>query len=214
MSIGSPHRMRLRAYGARIGWRDLAVASAAREGSHASRLGQGKTTVHLDLASALNLVSTICIVGALVFTGLQVRAANRTRQDQAAIAVIQTTQSENWTRALSVVSALPPGATLDQVVVRGAAVEQALFELSIRLETIGYMVFRRLVPLATIDDLIGGIAVVFWSRARLWTQHYRTTTHNLRFNEWCEWLADRLAERREHRSHEPAHELHRRWLER
>jgi hypothetical protein len=33
--------------------------------------------MHLDFASALNLVSTIAIVGALIFIALQVRAASR-----------------------------------------------------------------------------------------------------------------------------------------
>jgi hypothetical protein len=33
--------------------------------------------MHLDFANALNLVSTVTLIGALVFTGLQVRAANR-----------------------------------------------------------------------------------------------------------------------------------------
>jgi hypothetical protein len=33
--------------------------------------------MHLDFANLLNLVSTITLIGALVFTGLQVRAANR-----------------------------------------------------------------------------------------------------------------------------------------
>jgi len=41
--------------------------------------------MHVDFASALNLVSTVTLIGALVFTGLQVRAANRARREQAAV---------------------------------------------------------------------------------------------------------------------------------
>jgi hypothetical protein len=32
--------------------------------------------MHLDFTNALNLVSTVTLIGALVFTGMQVRAAN------------------------------------------------------------------------------------------------------------------------------------------
>jgi hypothetical protein len=46
--------------------------------------------MHLDFANVLNLVSTITLIGALVFTGLQVRAANRARREQAAVTVIET----------------------------------------------------------------------------------------------------------------------------
>src|SRR5438105_1492093 len=42
--------------------------------------------MHLDFANLLNLVSTITLIGALVFTGLQVRAANRSRHKSHSIA--------------------------------------------------------------------------------------------------------------------------------
>ena len=55
--------------------------------------------MHLDFANLLNLVSTITLIGALVFTGLQVRAANRARREQAAVTVIETAAlSENSAR--------------------------------------------------------------------------------------------------------------------
>lgn len=170
--------------------------------------------MHLDLASVLNLISTIAIVGALIFTALQVRAANRARQEQAAVVVIQTTQNENWTHALDLISTLPEDATREQISERGAVAEQALFELSIRLETIAYMVFCRIVSLRAVDDLIGGVTMVFWSRAKAWTQSYRATTNNPKFNEWCEWLADRLAERRARVRTKPAQQQYRDWCER
>lgn len=50
--------------------------------------------MHLDLGTISNLISTLTLIGALVFTGLQLRASNRTRREQAAIAVIQSAQSE------------------------------------------------------------------------------------------------------------------------
>jgi hypothetical protein len=40
--------------------------------------------MHLDLASVLNVISTIAIVAALIFTALQVRQGNVERRDQAA----------------------------------------------------------------------------------------------------------------------------------
>jgi hypothetical protein len=169
---------------------------------------------HLDLVAVLNLISTIAIVDALVFTGLQVRAANRARQEQPAIVVIQTTQNERWTRALGVISTLPHDTTLEQISEQGATAEQALFDLSIRLETIAYMVFCRIVSLRAIDDLIGGVTMVFWSRAKTWTENFRTKTSNAKFNEWCEWLANRLTERRAQVGNEPAQRQHRDWRER
>ncbi len=140
--------------------------------------------MHLDLASILNLVSTAAIVGALVFTALQVRAASNARRDQAAVVIIQTTQDSSWTQALNLVSTLPENATAEYVGAQGEAMERALFELSIRFEPVGYMVFCRIISLKAVDDLIGGVALVIWSRARGWTERYRKSTNNPKFNEW------------------------------
>ena len=169
---------------------------------------------HLDLASVLNLVSTVAIVGALVFTALQVRAASNARRDQGALVIIQTTQNSEWTEALNLVSTLPENATAEYVREQGEPMERALFELSIRLEPVGYMIFCRIITLKAVDDLIGGVAMVIWSRAKGWTEEYRKSTNNPKFNEWIEWLADRIAERRKGLQPEPAPRQYRDWHER
>ncbi len=168
---------------------------------------------NLDFASVLNLVSTVAIVGALVFTALQVRAANNARRDQAAVVIIQTTQNPTWTDALKLVSTLPENATAEYIRQQGEAMERALFELSIRLEPVGYMIFCRIIALKTVDDLIGGVAMVIWSRAKEWSEEYRESTKNPKFNEWVEWLADRITERRARLHPEPAQRQYRNWRE-
>jgi hypothetical protein len=168
---------------------------------------------HLDLASILNLVSTVAIVGALVFTALQVRAANKARRDQAAVVIIQTTQDSDWTAALNLISKLPDNASAEYIREQGEAMERALFEVSIRLEPVGYMIFCGIITLKAVDDLIGGVTMVIWSRAKAWTEDYRKSTGNPKFNEWIEWLADRITERRQGLPPEPAPLLYRDWRE-
>ena len=170
-------------------------------------------SAHLDLSSILNLVSTAAVVGALVFTALQVRAANDTRRDQAAITLIQTTQNASWTEALNLLFTLPENAPAAYIHEEGAAMERALFELSIRLEPIGYMVFCDIISLKTVDELIGGVATGIWTRSRAWTIEYRKSTNNEKFNEWVEWLADRIAERRARLHPQPAQRQYRNWHE-
>lgn len=100
--------------------------------------------MHLDLGTILNLISTLTLIGALVFTGLQLRASNRTRREQAAITVIQSAQSEAWTQASDVIHrARQTGDENGEGMDRN--LELALFTVGIRLEAIGYMVFERLV---------------------------------------------------------------------
>ena len=91
--------------------------------------------------------------------------------------------------------------------------ERALFELSIRLEPVGYMIFCDIITLKAVDDLIGGVTMVIWSRAKSWSEEYRNATGNPKFNEWIEWLADRIGERRQGLAPQAAPQLYRDWRE-
>ena len=99
----------------------------------------------LDLATVLNAISTLAIVLALVFTGLQVRQGNQSRVDQAAIAVIQSSQNDSWTHALELLTCLPADARPEDVDGGGPQIERAVFEFGVRLETTAYLVYMRLV---------------------------------------------------------------------
>src|SRR5690348_9194659 len=105
----------------------------------------------VDLSTLLNTVSTIALVGALIFAGFQVRSAYRVRSEQAAIAVINTAQSEAWTRALHLLHDIPPNATVENIDSFGDDTVRAIEEIGIRLETIGYMVFRRIASIQMVD---------------------------------------------------------------
>ena len=169
--------------------------------------------MHPDLAVWLNLISTTAIVAALIFAALQVRQGNIKRRDLASITLIQTVQSEGWTRALNLLGNLPPNAKLSDLEAAGSDLQRALTEFGLRLETVGYMVFRRNVDLQTVDELVGGVILTFWSRAKNWGEHERERTGNPKYLEWCEWLADRIAARGEQLGHKPAHARYADWRE-
>ena len=160
--------------------------------------------MHLDLATTLNLISTLTLIGALIFTGLHLRASNRARRDQAAIAVIQSAQSETWTEASDVIHRSGPAAD-ESAENMDPKLELALFTVGIRMEAIGYMVFERLVNLETVDELMGGFTLIFWSRAEPWVKCRRRERADPKAFEWCEWLAMRIAERRAAEKSPPAY---------
>src|SRR5260370_30832729 len=99
--------------------------------------------MHLDFASALNLVSTVRLIGALVFTGLQVRAANRARRDQAAVTVIETAAlSENSARFLELLSEIPDRASAAVIEDLNAEKRRQIFLFGLTVGIIGHMVFH------------------------------------------------------------------------
>jgi hypothetical protein len=162
--------------------------------------------MHLDFASLLNLVSTITLIGALVFTGLQVRAANRARREQMAVTVIETAAlSENSARFLELLSEIPEGASATVIENLDAETRRQIFLFGLRVEIIGYMVFHGLVDVQTVNDLAGGAILSFWSRAKNWSEERRKRTGHDEFLEWCEWLATQIAQHRATRPYVPAY---------
>ncbi len=126
--------------------------------------------MHFDFASALNLVSTVTVVGALVFTGLQVRVANRTRREQAAVTVIQTTAlSENSARIMELLGQVPEDASAATIDALDAEAKRQILQFGLRLEITGYMVSHGMVDLQIVNDLAGGAILGFWSRAKNWS---------------------------------------------
>jgi hypothetical protein len=162
--------------------------------------------MQLDLTNALNLVSTVTLIGALVFTGLQVRAANRARREQAAVTAIQTTAlSENSARIMELIGEIPADAAASVIDNLDADARRQIFQFGLRLEVTGYMVSHGMVDLEIVNDLAGGAALGFWSRVKNWVGERRKGSGEEEFFEWCEWLATRIAQYRATRGYVPAY---------
>lgn len=78
------------------------------------------------------------------------------------------------------------------------------------LETIEVRVYRRIVPLQILDELMGDAIIVLWGKLRLWVEHLRAEQERDSAYEWFQWLADRLAEV-DRRTEAGAHKIYRNW---
>ncbi len=162
--------------------------------------------MHVDFANLLNLVSTVTLIGALVFTGMQVRAANRTRREQAAVTAIQTAAlSANSARILELLGQIPEAASAAEIDKLDAEAKRQILEFGLRIEVTGYMVFHGMVDLEVVNDLGGGAILCFWSRAKNWSEERRKRTGQQEFLEWCEWLATQIERDRATRRYVPAY---------
>jgi hypothetical protein len=162
--------------------------------------------MHLDFANVLSLVSTVTLIGALVFTGLQLRAANRAQREQAAVTAIQTTAlSENSARILELLGQIPEGASATAIDNLDAEAKRQILQFGLRLEVTGYMVSHGMVDLQIVNDLAGGAILGFWSRTKNWSEERRQRTGQAEFLEWCEWLATQIERDRVMRSYVPAY---------
>jgi hypothetical protein len=163
------------------------------------------------LPDVLNIASTLTLIGALIFAGLQVRVANRMRAEQAALAIIHAVQNEGWTHSLSVIIHMPDHLTPAQIDELGPQAAQAVEDYGVRIETVGYMVFRGIVAIETVEELLGGAITLFWTRVKPWVERDRKRSMSPRQYEWVQWLAERLEERKTRITATPAYAKYADW---
>lgn len=159
----------------------------------------------MEWSTVLSLLSTLALVGAVVFAGLQVRQTNAQRKEQVAIELARSMQSPEWTNSVGPVGRIP----VHGAVHLDRTTEAAATSLALRVETLGYLVYRHAVTLDTVDELFGGMTRTAWDRLGPWVMKWRTDSGNEKAYEWFQWLAERLAERGA--SPTPAYRAHQHW---
>jgi hypothetical protein len=164
-----------------------------------------------EMTTFFDFLSSFALIGALIFTGLQVRTANRVRAEQAALSIIHAVQTEEWTRTVNILTKIPSGLTAVQIDALGPEFTKALEDYGIREETFGYMVFRGFVSVETVDQLFGGLTVILWARIKPWAERARERMANPKMYEWVQWLAERLEDQHRGRDVEPAFKKHANW---
>ncbi|UCC49197.1 MAG: DUF4760 domain-containing protein, partial [Gemmatimonadota bacterium] len=78
-------------------------------------------------------------------------------------------------------------------------------------ESFGVMVYRRIVPLALVDELVGGTVVLLWGKLAAWVEESRKEKSTETVYEWFQWLAERIQEQPGFDILEGAHVKHRDW---
>lgn len=187
----------------------IAYVDCPRGGFHLALTGV--FAANRGLVPRLRRVSTLALVGALMFAGLQIRAGNRVRDEQAAIKLIEAALGTALVQPGTLLADIPPTASSADVVNFSAETLRAIQETGFRLEALGYLVYRRVVSLQSVEELMGGMIALWWSRIKPYAEYDRERTGNLRMYEWVQWLAERIAERRKNEPAEPAFVAYANW---
>lgn len=167
-----------------------------------------------DLATLANLADifgAIIVIGGVVFAVIQIRQFRRQRLEAAAIEVIRSWQSPEFTRAFSVIQQLPDGISAAKLRAHSSDCESMAMILGNTFESFGVMVYRRIVPLALVDELLGGAVVLLWRKLTPWVEESRRDQSRETVYEWFQWLAERLQERPDFDMLKGAHVKHRDW---
>ncbi len=168
------------------------------------------TELH-TLADLAEIFGAVVVVGGLAFAVIQMLHYRRQRQETAAIELLRSFQNPEFSRSLRAVLALPRGVGSEEMTERGRGDMDAVMMVILTFESIGLMVFRGIVPLQMVNELLGGVCVESWARLERYMQELRAESNRKTISEWFQWLAERLKEQHTRNGRLPAYDQHRHW---
>jgi hypothetical protein len=146
-----------------------------------------------DLGNILQIATLITVITGLVFGVMEVRRASRARADKGALDVLGIAVNPHHIEASYAILELPENAQ-QELVARSPDLKRASDTLMVNYEYLGNLVYQRIVPLETLDLLVGGIIRASWKRLRPYIEEQRIEKNLPNMAEWFQWLAERLEE--------------------
>ena len=167
----------------------------------------------MDLITIVNIariVGSVVVISGVVFGVIQVRQYQQQRHDVAAVQLVNSFQSPEFNKSLRNVWSLPDTGSWQELQKCGDGWQDAAFLVGMTMETMGVLVYRRIVPLAILDELMGDAILVIWRKLQPWVAHLRIEQKRDSAYEWFQWLAERLTET-ERRTEMGAYRKYRNW---
>ncbi len=163
-------------------------------------------------ANIAQVVGVLAVIAAFAFGMAQIRQYREQRRDAVAVELMRSIQDAEFTRSVRLLLSLPNELTADEVRARGEPYESAALALGTKYETLGYLVYRGIMPIELVEELVGGVGVHLWRRLYPWVSALREQQNQPLLFEWYQWLAERMMRRRRTEAI-PAYVRHRDWIE-
>jgi hypothetical protein len=145
----------------------------------------------VDLSTLANIATALTVLTAVVFGLIEMRRARRDREERAAFVAVQAILRPAWIESMTLVQAISEGTTPAQIEA-DPRLFQAVQSIACILESLGYAVFARMVPLDVVDELLGGTVRVAWRKLRGYVEYERERAGSQKNWEWFQWLAEQV----------------------
>lgn len=164
----------------------------------------------MQFATLANVVSAVTVLVAVVFGSLQIRQMSKTRALFTSAELVRTMLTPEFAHNVRTVLTLPDHAD-PALIVKQAEMSTAVLQLSHVFESIGVLVYYRILPLHLVDDLMGGYIRQIWRKVRPHVEVQRKELSIVSYGEWMQWLAERMDESPSPGKTVGAHLSHRKW---
>ncbi len=164
------------------------------------------------LANLAEVFGTLTIIGGLLFAVIQIRQYRQQLRETATLELMNKFQSPEFAQAFRILRSLPEDVPSSELIANHPETEAAAMFVCSVYETVGVLVFRRILPFQVVEDLTGGAIALCWRKLHAWIEEIRVETGNDRVFEWFQWLVERCAEQKQIESKSlPAYKAHQNW---
>ena len=168
-----------------------------------------------DLETFANLAEvfgTLTIIGGLLFAVIQIRQYRQQLRETATLELMNKFQTPEFSQAFRILRSLREDVSASELNANSPETEAAVMFVCSVYETVGVLVFRRILPFQVVEDLTGGAIMLCWRKLGAWIEEIRVETSNDRVFEWFQWLVERCAEQQQIESKSLlAYKAHRNW---
>jgi hypothetical protein len=148
-----------------------------------------------DIANLVEIIGIVAIIFGIVFGLLQLRQHRKQSHDMAILELARSFEAPEFTEAYMLVTTLDAGILDKELQSRGPEFVAAAMRVGWKFETVGMLIYHRVVPMDAMADLVGGFSLKLWSILSAWAEEMRQTKQQPEFFEWYQWLVDKLEER-------------------
>ena len=166
----------------------------------------------VNLSTVANVATALTVLTAVVFGLIEMRRARKEREERAAFVAVQAILRPAWIESMTLVQAISDGTTPTQIEA-DPRLFQAVQSIACILESLGYAVFARMVPLNVVDELLGGTVRIAWRKLRGYVEYERERAGSKKNWEWFQWLAEQIDRHSKARTSltRGAHDAYRDW---
>jgi hypothetical protein len=164
-----------------------------------------------DFSWLIDLTTLVAVVVGLTFAALELRQLSAAQESQNLLELYQITRSDEFVAGTEIVRSLPNGLSASALRATLSEKDMRLVEhLHLTFEALGVMVYRRDVSLAWVDELFRFSVLQSWDKMESLTLEIRVNEGYRGWNEWHQWLAERLREKSQEQP-VPAYEAYSDW---
>jgi len=120
----------------------------------------------MDIALALNIATTVAVVGGVMFGAWQIRVAAKARATQVSLHLVEMLYSRELIDGLTALHDVPDGLSWRELQTELGDRWSAVFMLIITLDGLGILVFRKEVAPDVADDFFHHTVAIVWQKTR------------------------------------------------